>query len=131
MFTACGIMHRRCCSIIDDVSKYVSKNFSGPLATFSTPKESFYRFLGEIRDFFCSKASGTYSMVIVDFSHSLGQPEPIIYPQLILIPWLRFLAKGKLKCTLLQTMRLCTGRTAHRGSRGIALLFLDHGTGRG
>jgi len=27
--------------------------------------------------------------------------------------------------------RLCTGRTAHRGSRGIALLFLDHGTRRG
>jgi len=24
-----------------------------------------------------------------------------------------------------------TGRTAHRGSRGIALLFHDHGTGRG
>jgi len=28
-------------------------------------------------------------------------------------------------------MRLCTGRTAYRGSRGIALLFLDHGTRRG
>ena len=25
----------------------------------------------------------------------------------------------------------CTGRTAHRGSKGIALLFLDHGTRRG
>ena len=28
-------------------------------------------------------------------------------------------------------MRLCTDRTAHRGSTGIALLFLDHGTSRG
>jgi len=28
-------------------------------------------------------------------------------------------------------IRLCTGLTAHRGSRGIALLFLDHGTRRG
>ena len=28
-----------------------------------------------------------------------------------------------LKCTLVQALRLCTGRTAHRGSRGIALLF--------
>jgi len=37
----------------------------------------------------------------------------------------------KVKCTLVQALRLCTGRTAHRGSRGIALLFLDHGTGRG
>ena len=38
--------------------------------------------------------------------------------------------KEKVKCTLVQAMRLCTGRTAHRGSRGIALLFLDHGTRR-
>ena len=38
----------------------------------------------------------------------------------------------KIKCTVLQALlRLCTGRTAHSGSRGIALLFLDHGTRRG
>jgi hypothetical protein len=37
----------------------------------------------------------------------------------------------KSKCTLLQALRLCTGRTAHRGSRGIALPFHDHGTRRG
>ena len=30
-----------------------------------------------------------------------------------------------------KALRLCTGRTAHMGSRGIALLFLDHGTRRG
>jgi hypothetical protein len=29
----------------------------------------------------------------------------------------------KVKCTLVQALRLCTGRTAHRGSRGIALLY--------
>jgi len=34
------------------------------------------------------------------------------------------------KCTLVQALRLSTGRTAYRGSRGIALLFLDHGTRR-
>ena len=34
-------------------------------------------------------------------------------------------------CTLVQTPRLCTGRAAYRGSRGIDLLFLDHGTRRG
>ena len=34
-------------------------------------------------------------------------------------------------CTLVQALRLWTGRTAHRWSRGIALLFLDHGTRRG
>ena len=35
------------------------------------------------------------------------------------------LDKVKVKCTLVQALRLCTGRTAHSGSRGIALLFLD------
>ena len=34
----------------------------------------------------------------------------------------------KVQCTLVQALRLYTGRTAHRGSRGIALLFLDHCT---
>ena len=38
--------------------------------------------------------------------------------------------KGKVKCTLVQALRFCTGRTAHRGSRGIALPFHDHGTRR-
>ena len=40
------------------------------------------------------------------------------------------LRKNKVKCTPVQALRLCTGRTAHTGSRGIALLFLDHSTGR-
>jgi hypothetical protein len=33
----------------------------------------------------------------------------------------------KFKWTLVQALRPCRGRTAHRGSRGIALLFHDHG----
>ena len=37
----------------------------------------------------------------------------------------------KVQCTLVQALRLCTGRKAHRGSRGIALPFYDHGTRRG
>jgi len=39
--------------------------------------------------------------------------------------------KGKVKCILVQALMLCRGRADHRGSRGIALLFLDRGTGRG
>ena len=35
--------------------------------------------------------------------------------------------KVKVKVTLVQALRLCTGRTAHRGSRGIALPFHDQG----
>jgi len=41
------------------------------------------------------------------------------------------LPKKELKCIVVQALMLCTGRTAHRGSRGIAVLFLDHGTRRG
>jgi len=36
-----------------------------------------------------------------------------------------------IKCTLVQALRLCTGCMSHKGSRGIALLFLDHSTKRG
>jgi hypothetical protein len=32
----------------------------------------------------------------------------------------------KVKVTPIQALRLCTARTAHRGSRGIALPFHDH-----
>jgi len=35
------------------------------------------------------------------------------------------------KRIIVKPPRLCTGRTAHRGTRGIALLFHDHGTRRG
>ena len=41
------------------------------------------------------------------------------------------LDKGKVKFTLVQALSFCAGYTAHRGSRGIALPFLDHGTRRG
>jgi hypothetical protein len=39
--------------------------------------------------------------------------------------------KGEVKCNLVQALRLRTGRTAHRESRGIGLPFHDHGTRRG
>jgi len=47
------------------------------------------------------------------------------------LPRERLTFKVKVKVTLVQALRLCTGRTAHRESRGIALLFHDHGTRRG
>ena len=46
-------------------------------------------------------------------------------------PWTPYRVKKKVKYTIVQALRFCTGRTAHRGSRGIALLFHDHGTRRG
>jgi len=44
--------------------------------------------------------------------------------------WLKYV-NVHVKYTLVQALRLCTGSTAHRGSRGIALLFLDLGSRRG
>ena len=41
------------------------------------------------------------------------------------------ISKSKVKCALVQTLRLYTDPTAHRGSRGTAVLFLYHGTRRG
>jgi len=38
---------------------------------------------------------------------------------------------GEVKCILVQAMKLCTGRMAHRGSRGIALPIHDHSTRSG
>jgi len=40
-------------------------------------------------------------------------------------------AHRKVKCTFVQALRLCVGCMAHRGSRDIALLFLDRGTSSG
>ena len=40
------------------------------------------------------------------------------------------LVQSKVKVTLVQALRLYTGLTARRGSRGLALLFHDNGTRR-
>jgi len=45
--------------------------------------------------------------------------------------WATMGIRLKVKVTLVQALRLCTGRTAHRGSRGIALPFDDHCTRKG
>ena len=39
--------------------------------------------------------------------------------------------KVTVKVTLVQALRLCTGHMAHKGGRGIALPFQDHGTRTG
>ena len=42
-----------------------------------------------------------------------------------------FILIKKVKVTPVQALRHCTGRTAHRGSRGVAVLIHDHCTRRG
>ena len=46
-------------------------------------------------------------------------------------PCIKFCHKVKVKCTLVHELRLCTGRTAHRGSRGIAVLYRNCGSVQG
>ena len=61
-------------------------------------------------------------------SHHLQQPD---YHNMTWQPLLQTLPKKKkVNCTLVQALRLCTGRTDHRVNRGIALPFHDHGTRR-
>ena len=48
------------------------------------------------------------------------------YPLYRNAPLCYVISKVKVKVTLVQALRLCTGHTAHRGSRGIALSFHDH-----
>ena len=54
----------------------------------------------------------------------------MLYRETIAVDYKEYV-KVKVKVTLVHAMRLCTGRTAHRGSRGIALPLHDHGTRRG
>jgi len=55
----------------------------------------------------------------------------LLSPALIKAPKVIRKIKVKVKVTLVQALRLCTGHTARRGSRGIALLFHNHGTRKG
>jgi hypothetical protein len=48
-----------------------------------------------------------------------------------LVEALRLCTGCTVQCTLVEALRLCTGHTANRGSRGTALPFHDHGTRRG
>jgi hypothetical protein len=47
-----------------------------------------------------------------------------IYSMIIIHGYIRMFGLN-VKVTVVQALRLCTGRTAYRGSRGIALLFHD------
>ena len=49
----------------------------------------------------------------------------------LLLSLILMLCKVRVKVTLARALRLCTGRTAHRRSRGIALIFHDNSTRKG
>jgi len=55
----------------------------------------------------------------------------LLFPKHVTTWLFKIVSVKKVKYTLVQALRLCTGRTAHKESRGIALIFHDHGTRRG
>jgi hypothetical protein len=70
------------------------------------------------------------SVVFRIWQHFLTSHQ-FLYLSSTLVTALCYVKVKKVKCTLVQALRLCTGRTARRGSRGIALPFLDHDTRKG
>jgi hypothetical protein len=70
-------------------------------------------------------------------TEALSRPYGKVHPctgrtvKCTLVEALRLSTGRTVKCTVVQALRLCTDRTGYRGSRGIALPFLDHGTRRG
>ena len=93
-----------------------------------------------IRLEFPYNALGTFSVIIskrvrwVGHAAHIGQERPAYKVLVGKAEYWKQLRRPRhkcVKCTLVQALRLCTGRTAHRRNRGIALSFHDHGTRRG
>jgi hypothetical protein len=85
-------------------------------------------------------SSGKEYLVSIMFSHydqnnngalEREELEQVCSQAAIVINLQKYAVKVKVKVTLVQALRLCTGHTAYRESRGIALPFHDHGTRRG
>ena len=68
---------------------------------------------------------------VLQFIFYINSGYSYLGPPLYEVNFCLWIKLSLIKCTLVQALRLCTGRTAHRRSRGIALLFLDHGARRG
>ena len=81
----------------------------------------------------CRDSMAVASSNVEILSYEYSAPLNVRFMTVVLYLALVYLfpIKGKVKCTLVQALRLCTGRTAHRGSGGTAVPFHDHGTRRG
>ena len=75
---------------------------------------------------------GTSNSELIAFFYITSHPLPTNNPEIRrYVTWVTCHYRGKkIKCTLVHSLRLCIGRTVYRGSRGIALPFLEHGTRR-
>ena len=68
-----------------------------------------------------AKATNTHSEYVIHIAFPLHQ---WLYERASVL-CLTYIFCSKVKVNVVQALRLCTGRTVHRGSRGIALLFHD------
>jgi hypothetical protein len=77
----------------------------------------------------------SYTLFPASFGAANDETRPLINEmkkvKCTLVQALRLCTGRTVKCTLVQALRFCTDRTAYRGRRGIALPFHDHGTRRG
>ena len=114
-----------------DCGEVVSLRHRPPLTPGNTPGTHFcYRLSRPLRKDFISMKNQmisagmepvTFRIVAQRFNHcAIAVPVPL---------WCK--VKSKVKCTLLQALRLCSGRTAFKGNTGMVLLFFDHVTRRG
>ena len=101
-------------------------------AHWSFRKESaVYRFHAERRNLFVSVAQ-IYVPTYLFGTEETVEINPALRFLTLYCPRVRVSMTDivNVKCTLVQALRLCTGRTSQKRSWGIALLFLDHGTRR-
>jgi len=93
----------------------------------STPFDNLHNFSNS-RDNFRFRPIRHRRSLVLSCVGRLAVSDVTVKPSVTCVDWLQ---KKKVKCTLVQALRLCTGRTVHTGSRGIALFFTDHCTKRG
>ena len=105
-----------------------------------------FRSVGLHKSFPC-KANFHYAWIsfkrgfnVLNMERKFCEGQIIIVPIHILFTWHPFgdcsrqrrkSENVNVKCTPVQAVRFCTGHMAYRGSRGMALPFLDQGTRRG
>jgi len=85
-------------------------------------------FLKFVRQAYCLNFDKRNATSLYSNPHNFTPLSPTIFLNSISPPFLQHTIYNnnnvrKVRCTLVQALRLCTDRTVHRGSRGIAVLY--------
>jgi len=125
LFSTCGQILRSCLNVKFVVGGYGFEEFVASSHLWDGKVERIIMLIAGPMLLFAEHRKVSLKFVIrlmFEWPHKFGKDS-----------YVKIQGKGtiKVKCTLVQALRLCTGRTAYRGSRCIPLLFHDHGTRRG